>query len=264
MAEAATPPAIDFSRLGPPAGARIAVIGGCGGMGRVLVRALLDTGVEPAVLDLSRSLAEQPPPGNVPAFAIDGSDAESVERGFAMLAARWEALDGYVNFAGYVGQWATAGKISPALFEDVAGGNLRAHFLCAQAALPLLQAAPGQAAMVNVASTLGLDVHPGYIPYSVAKAGIIAMTKGLARECAPKIRVNAVAPGLTDTAFLHGGTGRDARGSNLDPVRYAHRVPMKRVAAPEDMVGPIMFLLGPAARHITGETVIVDGGVYLQ
>jgi 3-oxoacyl-[acyl-carrier protein] reductase len=260
----ATPPIIDFSRLGPAAGARVAVIGGCGGMGRALVRALLDTGVEPAVLDLARSLAQQPPPASVPAFALDGNEADSVEHGFAELRAHWNALDGYVNLAGFVAHWGPAAETSAKTFEDVAGGNLRAHFLCAKAAVPLLQAASGQAAMVNISSTLGLDVYPGYIPYSVAKAGIIAMTKGLAREYAPKIRVNAVAPGLTDTAFLHGGTGRDQRGGNLDPARYARRVPMKRVAEPEDMVGPIMFLLGPAARHITGETVIVDGGVYLQ
>jgi 3-oxoacyl-[acyl-carrier protein] reductase len=261
---ATPPPTIDFSRLGPPAGARIAVIGGCGGMGRVLVRALLDTGVQIAVLDLPRSLNEQPPPAGIAAFALDGNDADSVAHAFTQLRARWDALDGYVNLAGFVANWGPAAATSAQTFEEVAGGNLRAHFLCAKTAVPLLQASSGQAAMVNISSTLGLDVYPGYIPYSVAKAGIIAMTKGLARECAPKIRVNAVAPGLTDTAFLQGGTGRDQRGGNLDPLRYAQRVPMKRVAEPADIVGPIMFLLGPASRHITGETVIVDGGVYLQ
>jgi 3-oxoacyl-[acyl-carrier protein] reductase len=255
-------PDIDPSRLGPVKGARIAVVGGCGGMGRALVRALTETGVEAVILDLPRSLADHPPP--VPSFALDGSDAASVERAFASLRARWDALDGYVNLAGFVAGWAPVAETPASVFDEVAGGNLRAHFLCAKAAIALLRAAAGQAAMVNISSTLGLDVYPGYVPYSVAKAGIIAMTKGLARECAPKIRVNAVAPGLTDTAFLTGGTGRDQDGNGVDPVRYARRVPMQRVAEAEDMVGPILFLLGPASRHVTGETLIVDGGVYLQ
>jgi len=255
-------PAFDPSRLGPAKGAHIAVIGGSGGMGRALVRALIETGVDAVVLDLPRSLAEQPPP--VPSFALDGNDEASVEQAFALLRARWDALDGYVNLAGFVNNWGPVADTPAGVFENVAGGNLRAHFLCAKAAIPLLRAAPGQAAMVNISSTLGLDVYPGYVPYSVAKAGIIAMTKGLARENAPKIRVNAIAPGLTDTAFLTGGTGRDRAGNGVDPVRYARRVPMRRVAEPDDMVGPILFLLGPASRHVTGETLIVDGGVYLQ
>ncbi len=78
------------------------------------------------------------------------------------------------------------------------------------------------------------------------------------------MRVNALAPGLTDTAFLLGGTGREQIFEGISQEVYAKRVPMKRMAQPIDMVGPMLFLLGPASGFVNGETLIVDGGVYVQ
>ena len=259
----ATSPAFDPARLGPPPGARVAVVGGCGGMGRAVVRALLDTGVEVAVMDLPTSLEQHPVPEGALAFSMDGSDSGRVEAAFAALGGLWPALDGFVNLAGFMKGWHRIADMPVEIFDEVLQGNLRTHFLCARAALPLLHAAP-HGAMVNVASTLGIDVSRGYVHYAAAKAGIIALTKGLARENAPKVRVNALAPGLADTAFLVGGTGREQVFDAMDPQLYGKRVPLKRVAVAEDMVGPILFMLGHAARYMTGETMIVDGGVYVQ
>ncbi|MDT2024255.1 SDR family oxidoreductase [Methylocella sp. CPCC 101449] len=256
-------PAIDFSRLGPAAGARIAVVGGCGGMGRALVRALLDTGVEVAVLDLPTSIEQHAPPAGVVVSAIDGSKEDSVVSAFADLEWQWGHLDGFVNLAGFMKGFHPIAELPVAIFDEVLAGNLRNQFLCARAALPLLHKGK-QAAMVNVTSTLGLDVYGGYVHYSTAKAGIVALTKGLARENAPRVRVNALAPGLTDTAFLVGGTGREKVFDDMDPTLYAKRVPLKRVAVAADMVGPILFMLGAASRYMTGETMIVDGGTYVQ
>jgi len=90
------------------------------------------------------------------------------------------------------------------------------------------------------------------------------MVKGLARENAPTVRVNAIAPGLTNTAFLTGGTGREKIFDGIPEEVYAKRVPMKRMAQPQDMAGPILFLLGNASSFVNGETLIVDGGVYTQ
>lgn len=253
----------DPSRLGPPAGARVAVVGGCGGMGRVLVKALLETGVEVAVLDLPSSLAENPVPSDALALEIDGSDADSVKKAFDALGQRWPALQGMVNLAGFFKGYERLQSLPVEVFDEVIAGNLRSHFLCAQAALPLLHAA-GQASMVQVASTLALDVVKRYAHYSAAKAGLVALTKGLARENAPAVRVNALAPGLTQTAFLQGGTGRTRIFDGIRPEDYAHLVPMKRMAQPQDMCGPLLFLLGPASGFVNGETLIADGGVYVQ
>ena len=253
----------DPSRLGPPAGARVAVVGGCGGMGRVLVQALLDTGVEVAVLDLPSSLAERAPPEQTLALEIDASQEADVKKAFDALGQRWPKLNGMVNLAGFFKGYERLQHLPVAVFDEVIAGNLRSHFLCAQAALPLLHAA-GQAAMVQVASTLALDVVKRYAHYSAAKAGLVALTKGLARENAPAVRVNALAPGLTQTAFLQGGTGRERIFEGIKEEDYANLVPMKRMAQPQDMCGPLMFLLGPASGFVNGETLIVDGGVYGQ
>jgi 3-oxoacyl-[acyl-carrier protein] reductase len=255
--------AFDPTRLGPPAGARVAVVGGCGGMGRSLVDALLATGVEVAVLDLPSSLAEHPPPAGVDDIKLDASLAESVEQAFATLARRWPSLDGLVNLAGFFKGYQPIADLPVALFDEVIAGNLRNHFLCARAALPLLHAGDG-GSMVCVASTLAADVVANYTHYGAAKAGIVALVKGLARENAPQVRVNAIAPGLTNTEFLRGGTGRPRIFEGISEDWYARRVPMRRMAGPRDMTGPILFLLGPASSFVNGETLIVDGGVYVQ
>ena len=125
-------------------------------------------------------------------------------------------------------------------------GNLRCHFLCARAALPLLHKS-GKGSLVSVASTTAVDVVKNYTHYGMAKAGIVGMVKGLARENVPRVRVNAVVPGLTNTAFLISGTGREQIFDSIPEAVYAKRVPMKRMARPQDMAGPILFLLGAAS-----------------
>ena len=99
----------------------------------------------------------------------------------------------------------------------------------------------------------------------MAKAGMIALTKTLALEHAPRIRANTVAPGPVDTAFLRGGTGRSTEGEpvSLDIAAYNAIIPLKRVATPEDIVGPVMFLLGPQSAYMTGQTLWVNGGAYM-
>lgn len=234
-------------------------------MGRSLVRALLETGVFVAVLDLPASIEAHPPPKQAMALPLDASNAESVATAFAKLKTECNTLDGFVNLAGFMRGWQPISELQPELFDEVITGNLRSHFLAARAALPMLAGSgSGNGSLVSVASTMAMDVYPGYTHYGAAKAAIVALVKGMARENAPRVRVNAIAPGLTDTAFLTGGTGRPQVFDKFDPDMYAKRVPMKRVAVPDDMAGPIMFLLGPASRFINGETISVDGGVYLR
>ena len=254
----------DPARLGPPPGARVVVVGGCGGMGRALVAALQATGVDVAVMDLPASLAQHPPPAGALTFELDGSDAASVERAFAALAGRWPTLDGFVNLAGFFKGFQPVKDLPVDVFDEVIAGNLRTHVLCARAALPLLHARGAGGSLVCVASTMAADVVKSYTHYGAAKAGIVALVKGMARENAPRVRVNAVAPGLTNTAFLVGGTGREQIFDGIPEEVYAKRVPMKRMAQPQDMTGPILFLLGQASGFVNGETLIVDGGVYVQ
>ena len=96
----------------------------------------------------------------------------------------------------------------------------------------------------------------------MAKAGIINFTRALAIEEAPHIRVNALAPGLIDTQFLKGGTGRDEKSSRIDKNRVVTGIPLQRIGTPDDLIGIMLFLASPAAAYITSQTIHVNGGLW--
>lgn len=256
--------AFDWTRLTAPPGSRIAVAGGAGDIGRAVVGACRQNGHDVAVLDLPRSIAKHPAEKGVASVAVDATDAASVEAAFASIGRSWDAIDGLVFLVGFtITPPTTVDAISPAQWDEVIAGNLRSAYLIARAALPFLRR--GRApAIVNVSSGLGFNVLPGFGPYAAAKAGVIGLTKALAAESAPAIRVNAVAPSAIETAFMQGGTGRGtddpAAAAWFKGGDYAKLFPLGRLATVEDVVGPILFLLGPAARFMTGQTLHVNGG----
>ena len=251
-----------MSGLLPPEGRRIAVLGGAGGIGRAVVAALRDGGLRVAVLDLPASLAQHPVPDGVAAHPLDATDPAAVSAAFARLATDWGALDGFVNLAGFTAPRAPAAEIDPAVWDEVVDGNLGTAFLGARAALPLLHRGE-DAAMVLMASGLAAKPAPGYGPYAAAKAGVLSLTRVLAAENAPSVRVNAVAPGAVETPFLTGGTGRAQTDTRFDRDAYVRTIPLARMARPADVVGPILFLLGPASAYMTGQALHINGGLLM-
>lgn len=242
---------------------RLAVLGGAGGIGRALVARAAAEGWRVSVLDLPASLACHPVPEGVRGIALDGASEASVAAAFAELGEEG-GLEGFVNLAGFLAGMGKLAETDAAKWDEVVAGNLRTAFLTARAALPLL--ARGEApAMVQVVSGLAAFTRPGYGPYAACKAAMVSMTKTLALEAAPVIRVNAVGPGAVDTAFLRGGTGRSAEDapSTLDVAAYGAMIPLKRIAVPEDVVGPVLFLLGPDSAYMTGQVLWVNGGAYM-
>jgi 3-oxoacyl-[acyl-carrier protein] reductase len=252
--------------LAPAPGARIAVTGGAGGIGRALVAALREAGCRVAVLDLPASLAAHPPPADTPAIALDATQEAALEVAFAGIGQGWGGLDGLVTLAGFAGPRLSAAETPGSLWAEVTEGNLHATFLSVRAALPALREGT-EPAVVTMSSGLAAKGTPGYAPYAAAKAGVLALTRVLAAENAPWLRVNAVAPSAVDTPFLSGGTGRggEAPGAvaRLDRDAYLRGVPLGRLADPVDVVGPILFLLGPASRYVTGQTLHVNGGALM-
>jgi pteridine reductase len=158
-------------------------------------------------------------------------------------------LDGLVNNASSFFQ-TPVGEITVETWNDLIGTNLQAPLFLAQAAAPALRRTQG--AIVNIA-----DIHADrplkdYVAYSVAKAGLIGLTRSLARELAPEVRVNAVAPG---PVLWPDGDSFD----ELARQRIISHTPLKREGTPEDIAGAVHFLLA-AAPYVTGETLNVDGG----
>lgn len=248
------------------AGRRIAVCGGCGGIGRDVVEALTEAGAEIVVLDLPQSLERHALPAGVAGFALDARSPAAVNAAFEDLAQRYGALDGLVNLVGFAREKKPIAEMPDELWGEVIDGNLNSAFYIARAAMPLLR--QGQdAAIVITSSGLAVKTAPGYGPYSVSKAGVLALTKLLAQEGAPHIRANAVAPSAVDTAFLRGGTGRGGdeatEAARLDVEAYLKAIPLARLATASDVTGPILFLLSPAAAYMTGQTLHVNGGMLM-
>lgn len=237
---------------------RLAILGAAGALGRSLTCRAVADGWEVVALDLPQSLAAHPPPADVTAVELDLRSPESVTRAFQQVG----PMDGFVNLAGFMSPIRPLTEVPDADFDEVITGNLRGAFLAAKAAIQGLKSRRG--AMVNVASGLAHLARPGFGPYAAAKAGIISLTKTLALEVAPEVRVNAVAPSAVDTAFLEGGTGRKkTERAAIDLQAMAAATPLKRLAEPDDVAGPILFLLGQDAAFMTGQVLWVNGGGYM-
>ena len=258
----------DALRLGPPPGSRLVVVGGCGGLGRALIEAALALDLRVVNLDIAQSLERHKVDGAL-GIAMDVTDEESVRQAMAKAAAALGGIDAVVNLAGFADPPSPVAALASARWDATMDVNLRGAFLVSQAALPEL-AKSTRGAMVHIASGLAVHVERGLAAYSASKAGLIALVKVMAKESAPGVRINAVAPGPVDTPFLagglaHGGDGKNEGWLHTTPmgVEIAKTIPMGRIGMPQDVVGPTLFLLGDAARYMTGQTLFVNGGRYM-
>jgi pteridine reductase len=171
-----------------------------------------------------------------------GAPAALVDGAVAALG----RLDVLVNSAAVMVR-TPVGEVTPADWDAMFAVNLRAPFFAAQAAAPHL--ARQQGAIVNLADLAAFETWPGYVPHGISKAGVVQMTRALARVLAPDVRVNAVAPG---TVLLPESWPEDAAR------RLAATTPLRRLGGPQDVTRTVIFLL--EADYITGETLLVDGG----
>lgn len=179
----------------------------------------------------------------------DVTDVESVKALFAGL----DRVDALVNAAGLAGP----NPLLPddALWHAILAANLTGPWLCCTAALPKIPDGVGR--IVNISSTLGLRGVPDQPAYCAAKHGLIGLTRSLALAVAARgITVNAVCPGWVDTDMARQRFGE----LGITPEQAAAGVPAGRIALPEDVAGIVGFLLSPAAAHITGHALAVDGG----
>jgi NAD(P)-dependent dehydrogenase (short-subunit alcohol dehydrogenase family) len=174
----------------------------------------------------------------------------------AAAAREMQGIDGVVNCAGVSAGLAFADTTDDA-WDETVRVNLEAPFFLIRAALPwLMEREP--ASVVNVASGAGiLPDMPGVAAYAASKGGLIALTKALAAELAPRIRVNAVSPGLTRTGLTH--SLLDGYGPGVTPP-FAQRYALKRAAQPDEIASAIVYLLSDDSSFVTGSTLSVDGG----
>ena len=146
-------------------------------------------------------------------------------------------------------------------FVDIYRLNTIAAFQMIRAAAPAMRES-GMGAVVNVASVAGVFGTGSSVAYAASKGALITVTKSLARVLAPRIRVNAVAPGYVGTGWFHRQLG-DEGFAELNH-RIAGATPMAMAAGPDDIAGPIVMLLDPASRVMTGECLVLDAGAHLD
>jgi len=149
---------MDLTRLAPPRDARLTVLGGCGGIGRALVRAAQANGLRVAILDLPRSLDEHPPPADVETWPLDATVEAEVVRAFGALEARWGGFDHLVNLAGFATDAHPLDAVALDDWQAVLDGSLRTTFLACRAAVPLIRRGGG-GSIVNMASGLAWTGH---------------------------------------------------------------------------------------------------------
>ncbi|NLH47404.1 MAG: SDR family oxidoreductase [Myxococcales bacterium] len=184
---------------------------------------------------------------------FDAADGAAVERGVAAFARERGRLDALVAAAGVVANQ-MLGLTSADDLEKLWAVNLRGAYLAAKAASKaMLRGRWGR--IVLLGSVVGQRGNAGQTAYAATKAGLVGLGKSLARELAPRaITVNVVAPGLVETAMIQGLTNEQRQA-------ILQTIPLRRLAAPEEIAAVIGFLCGEAAGYITGAVIQVDGGL---
>ncbi|MBB3174160.1 NAD(P)-dependent dehydrogenase (short-subunit alcohol dehydrogenase family) [Endobacter medicaginis] len=193
--------------------------------------------------------------GSAEAIACHVGDLDQIASLFARLGETHGRLDILVNNAAANPYFGPVTETSMEAYDKTVDVNIRGYFFMSSHGAKLIGSSGG-GAIVNVASVNGVIPGAGQGIYSITKAAVISMTKVFAVECAAAgVRCNAVLPGLTDTKFASALTGQP---QILKQV-LAH-VPMRRVAAPSEMAGVILYLASPASSYATGSIINVDGG----
>ena len=233
----------------------VLVTGGTRGVGAGIARAFLRAGAEVVVCGRSAPDSVPSDGGREASFATaDVRDAEQAAGAVAAAVGRHGKLDVLVNNAGGSPTVAAA-DASPRFVTSVVTLNLLAPFFCAQAANAVMQAQREGGSIVNIGSVSGIRPSPGTAAYGAAKAGLVSLTRTLAVEWAPKVRVNCVVAGIlaTDTAGEHYGGP-----AGIDAV--AATVPAGRLGTPEDVAGVCLFLASPLAAYVSGAALEAHGG----
>jgi meso-butanediol dehydrogenase/(S,S)-butanediol dehydrogenase/diacetyl reductase len=236
-------------------GKRVLVTGGAGGIGTATVARFLEEGAQVVVLDrdeMALRHIERDLPALSGAIRADVTDAENVARAFEELDGLLRGLDVLINNAGISLRHRFV-DISPQEWRQVMAVNLDGVFFVAQQAARRMLAGEG-GVILNMGSTNGLMGYHHYADYNTSKAGVIELTRSMALELAPSVRVNAVCPGFILTPM------QEAEYTSEEQRAFVDKLPLDRLGRPEDVAALFAFLASDDASWITGQCFVIDGG----
>jgi len=241
------------------------ITGGAKGIGLAISQELINDGWnvvitgrdEAAIASAVAGLATGP--GKAVGKVMDVRDRASIDAVFTEMRTEFDSLDSLINCAGVIIRDESE-VLSENDWNTVIDTDLSGVFKCSQAAYADLVKSPG-ATIVNVGSIAGSVGIAGRAGYTAAKAGLEGLTRTLGLEWANRdIRVNAVAPGWTRTEMVAGGI-KDGR---LSEAALTARIPQQRLAEPSEIAKVVKFLMSADSSYITGQTIVVDGGITIN
>lgn len=239
-------------------GAIALVTGGSRGIGRAIGARLVEGGARVALVSRHAAQAEESAaamPGEALGVGADVADADAVDQAISAVEARWGSVAILVNNAGVTRDGLLA-RMSQDDWSAVLDTNLRGAFnTMKRVSRGMMKQRAGR--IVNVTSVVGLTGNSGQANYAASKAGLIGLTKSIAKELASRnVLVNAVAPGFIDTDMTRELT--EAQRNAL-----LEQIPLGRLGAGEDVANAVLFLSSPLASYITGQVLVVDGGMVM-
>jgi NAD(P)-dependent dehydrogenase (short-subunit alcohol dehydrogenase family) len=238
-------------------GHKAIVTGGGSGIGRATSRRMAAEGATVCVFDLDAEAAEATAKEiGAASWVVDVSDAEALAGAVRDAAEGMGGLSIMFNNAG-IGFLGPLHSYTPDAWNRIVGVNLGGVFNGIRAAAPLIKEAGGS--IVNTASISGVRPAAGEAPYSAAKAGIVALTAVAALEYAPSVRVNAVSPGMIGTKLTE-----PLRAFPDQWKAFLEKTPLRRIGEPEEIADVVVFLCSDLARFVTGQNIVVDGGMTLH
>ena len=239
------------------AGRTALVTGGARGIGRAIAETLAQCGARVAIADLDLAAAERTAGeiGESRGFACDVSDPAAVTMLIQTVEDAFGSLDILVNNAGITRDNLMA-RMKDEDWDAVMAVNLRSAFVATRAAQRgMMKRRFGR--IINIASVVGIMGNKGQANYSASKAGLIGLTKSAAKELASRnILVNAIAPGFIQTAMTE-------KLPDEAKAALAAQIPLARLGAPKDVANAVAFLASDLAAYITGQVLVVDGGMVM-